>query len=197
MTGKEAKEIRELYGETQEVFAKRLSRSRKTINSYEKMGNIPEKEVPGYVKLRDALINSDTHDVTIFEQGDRIPFYENFEADGASGHADNIPAYYLDMPEFRGTVSFIINTRCMEKKIVPGSRLFGTKIDWEKHIEFGKIYGIVCNDGRKYLKYIRRHPVSGDLFLLKNENQDYDDMDLPKGEIRSIWLIHGFATKLT
>jgi phage repressor protein C with HTH and peptisase S24 domain len=85
----------------------------------------------------------------------------------------------------------------MEPAIKSGSILFGTRVeDWQSHLEYGQIYGIVCTDKRKYLKYIRKdkeNPKAN--FLLRSENQEYDDFELPKTKIKSIWLIHGWINK--
>jgi hypothetical protein len=46
----------------------------------------------------------------------------------------------------------------MEGLIKSGSILFGTKVErWLEHLEYGQVYGIICDDGRKYLKYIKRY----------------------------------------
>jgi hypothetical protein len=35
------------------------------------------------------------------------------------------------------------------------------------------------------------------MLLLKSENPNYDDMDMPKSEIKNIWLINGWIDKRT
>lgn len=132
-----------------------------------------------------------------------VPFYDiDFAAGNALTLVDNsqvTPDYYMDVPEFSGCTAFRAYSDSMEKLIKSGSILFGTKVEeWQIHLEYGQIYGIICTDGRRYLKYIKKHPdLSKDFFLLKSENDFYDDFDIPKKSIRSIWLIHGWLNKRT
>ena len=131
-----------------------------------------------------------------------VPYYD---VDFAAGNSiimtdDNTvhPTYYMDVPEFSGCTAFRAYSDSMEKLIKSGSILFGTKIDsWLEHLEYGQIYGVICNDGRRYLKYIRKAIKYEEYFLLRSENADYDDFDIPKKAIRSIWLIHGWLNKRT
>lgn len=132
-----------------------------------------------------------------------VKFYDtDFSAGDIQFFEDNNtinPAYEMDIPEFAGCTAFRSYGDSMEPMIKSGSILFGTLVnDWQSHLEYGQIYGIVCNDKRKYLKYIRkdkdRH-VSH--YLLRSENKEYDDFDLPKEKIKAIWLIHGWINKRT
>ena len=130
-----------------------------------------------------------------------IPFYN---ADFIAGNAELYysdetiyPEYYMDVPEFSGSIAFRAYGDSMEPRIKSGNILFGVKRDnWELYLEYGQIYGITCKDGSRYLKYIRKHPDKSFL-LLKSENPNYDDMDMPKSEIKNIWLINGWIDKRT
>lgn len=132
-----------------------------------------------------------------------IPYYDlDFAAGNDLVLVENdkvTPDYYMDVPEFYGCTAFRAYSNSMEKLIKSGSILFGTKVEeWELHLEYGQIYGIICNDGRRYLKYIRKFKDNPKEFLLlKSENSNYDDFDIPKKSIRSIWLIHGWLNKIT
>ena len=108
-------------------------------------------------------------------------------------------AYEMDIPEFAGCTAFRAYSDSMEPLIKSGSILFGTKIDdWISHLEYGQIYGIVCNDGRRYLKYIRRHSDVKTTFLLRSENSEmYDEFELPKTAIKNLWLINGWLNRRT
>lgn len=108
-------------------------------------------------------------------------------------------AYEMDIPEFAGCIAFRAYSDSMEPLIKSGSILFGTKIeDWITHLEYGQIYGIVCNDGRRYLKYIRRHKDHERFFLLRSENAEmYDEFEIPKEIIKNIWLINGWLNRRT
>lgn len=131
-----------------------------------------------------------------------VPYYDvDFAAGGDILTFEDgriTPAYYMDVPEFSGCTAFRAYSDSMEKLIKSGSILFGTKIEaWLEHLEYGQIYGIVCTDGRRYLKYIRKAKKHSSHFLLRSENKEYDDFDIPKKAIRNVWLVHGWLNKRT
>lgn len=129
-----------------------------------------------------------------------IPFYDiDFTSqEDIEFYHDNLmvrPTYMMNIPEFSGCVAFRIYSDSMEPLIKSGSILFGTKIeDWGSHLEYGQIYGIVCTDKRKYLKYIKKSKKDNS-FLLKSENEHYDDFEISKDKIRNLWLIRGWVNK--
>ena len=132
---------------------------------------------------------------------DLIPYYDkDFIAGTVFETVESqisVPDYYMDVPEFRGCTAFRAYSDSMEGIIKSGSVLFGTKVEeWREYLEYGQIYGIVCEDGRRFLKYIRRYmEAPKEFFLLQSENKFYDDFEMPKNRIRSIWLIHGHLNK--
>lgn len=132
-----------------------------------------------------------------------VPFYNvDFAAGNQLVLVDNnqiAPDYYMDVPEFAGCTAFRAYSDSMERLIKSGSILFGTKLEeWNIHLEYGQIYGIICTDGRRYLKYIKKYIDNPtEYFLLKSENIDYDEFEIPKKSIRSIWLIHGWLNRRT
>ncbi len=132
-----------------------------------------------------------------------IPFFDVDFAAGDiefyNGHNTIQAAYTMDIPEFSGCTAFRTYGDSMERLIKSGDILFGTKIeDWQSHLEYGQIYGIITNDTRRYLKYIRKAVDKEEThFLLKSENPEYDDFLIPKSKIKSIWLIHGWMNKRT
>lgn len=131
-----------------------------------------------------------------------IQFYDvDFSAGDIEFYEDNFtikPAYTMDIPEFNGCTAFRTYNNSMEKLIYSGDIVFATKEEsWQDGLEYGQIYGIVCHNRRKYLKYIRKSPdKDATHFLLKSENaQEYDDFEIPKDKVKSIWLIHGWLKK--
>lgn len=131
---------------------------------------------------------------------DLVPYYGvDFTAGTAVATFDDQtiqPEYYMDIPDFRGCKAFRAYSDSMEPLIKSGSILFGTKLVDPMCIEYGQVYGIILNDGRRMLKYIRRHPKDPEnMFLLSSENKMYDDIDVPKSSVKSLWLIHGHLSK--
>ena len=123
-----------------------------------------------------------------FAAGKSVAFYEdNVEA----------PAYEMNIPAFSGCIAFNVFGDSMEKIIRSGSIVFGRKVDdWSSFLEFGQIYGIVMKDERRFLKYIRKSENPKN-FLLKSENEHYDDFEIPSSKIHNLWLIEGWMLKRT
>lgn len=132
-----------------------------------------------------------------------VPFYEaDFEAGGGVMFYEDIrtstPAYTMDVPDFAGCTAFRTYGHSMEPLIASGAILFGTKDEqWRDFLEYGQIYGIVCHNGRRYLKQVRKSKKSETHLLLISENEAYDPFDLPMDVIKSMWLIHGWLNKNT
>jgi len=163
-------------------------------------GEMLRQESKDY-KIIEGSTDKVEDDKVDYSNKDYVPFYP---VDFIGGNIESVndqtikPDYYMLMPQFRGCVSFYSYNDSMEPLITSGMILFAKEIiDWKSHIEFGQIYGIVANDGRKYLKYIRRHKTKNEThFILKSENEEcYDEFDFSHKEIRSIWLIHGWITQ--
>lgn len=150
----------------------------------------PYHELRKENKLNDKNPNEIVFTNADFSAGTSIEFYDDTQMIQS--------AYTMDIPEFKGTVAFRAYGDSMEPTIKSGSIVFATKIeDWNSHLEYGQVYGIVCTDNRRYLKYIRRSKHHETHFLLKSENKEYDDFELPKISIKNIWLIHGWLNKRT
>lgn len=54
-------------------------------------------------------------------------------------------------------------------------------------IFWGQIYVVLLDDYRM-VKYIRRHPDASQV-ILRSENSNYDDIEIPKSEIRDLFLV--------
>lgn len=163
------------------------------LSAIDKFLKVPNQEV-SFIEKRRTLKNSNI--IT------GIPFYDvDFAAGADIQFYDDKhmikPAYVMDIPEFSGCVAFRAYSDSMDPLIKSGSILFGTKIDdWIVHLEYGQIYGVVCTDQRRYLKYIKKSKKESN-FLLRSENKHYEDFEIPKDKIRNVWLIHGWINKRT
>jgi len=180
----------------------KVKASRKFINAFEMAFNvkvfsslgITEQNTNFHKLLLEKKLSENPNSVIYtdsdFSAGNSIEFFDDNQMIQS--------AYTMDIPEFKGTVAFRAYGDSMEPSIKSGSIVFATKIeDWISHLEYGQVYGIVCNDNRRYLKYIRRSKKESTHFLLKSENEFYDDFELPKDKIKNIWLIHGWLNKRT
>lgn len=83
----------------------------------------------------------------------------------------------------------------MSPVISPSSIVFLKEVDWQNHVEYGRIHYIVATDGRAYLRYIKPYwENQGDYFELHAANLHYDEFEMPKSHIQSIWAYHGHVS---
>lgn len=142
--------------------------------------NDKEMQIVDIFKINNELIPY--YDVDFFA-GDSMTQFEQTAA----------PTYYIDFKPFKGCDAFNSYSDSMCPKIESGMMLFGVKKpNWREYLEFGEIYGIVMSDNSKFLKYIRKSEDKNN-FLLISENKDYDSFEIPKSQIKSIWLIKGWV----
>lgn len=78
----------------------------------------------------------------------------------------------------------------MTPKIKDGSYIAIRRINNLDTIFWGRIYVVVLDDYRM-VKYLRRHPQRPDFVVLHSENPEYDDIEVPRSEIRSLFLVEG------
>ncbi|KGL62339.1 S24 family peptidase [Polaribacter sp. Hel1_85] len=145
-------------------------------------------------KKEENVYNEDSERnlIPLFELAS-IPGYEN----DMYKYVPNKPIYYMDIPDFSGCKAFRAHSSSMEKLIKKDDILFATKEEnWKNNIEYGQVYMIFAGYGRYFLKYIRKAKNDKKCFLLQSENPKFDDFDLPKEQITSIWLIHGWQNKM-
>lgn len=184
-SGLSMESVEKFYSTYPEVSAEWLLTGKKPMLKENNLNVVAEPEVSYTRKTQDS-----------------IPYYDVDFIAGPLDTFDNqtvTPEYYMDIPEFKGCTAFRAYSDSMEKSIKSGSILFGTKVEnWFEHLEYGQIYGIVSNDGRRYLKYIRKYKKDpNNYYTLRSENPDYDDFEIPRKNIRSIWLVHGWLNRRT
>lgn len=205
------KTLREKAGMTQQELAGKTGIPQGRIAKWEVRGSVPKaddynkvlavtspsKNVPEVIRnplLKPVRNRGGGKPVkyydTDFAAGSHIIFYE-----------DNIesPAYEMNIPAFAGCIAFNVFGDSMESLIKSGSIVFGRKLeDWRSYIEYGQIYGIVMKDERRFLKYVRKSKKNSiQCFLLRSENEHYDDFEIPKDKIHTLWLIEGWMLKRT
>lgn len=201
MTGDQLKITRKLKKLTQSDLGQLLGVHRTTIAEYENLAKLPDGLAEKFEELFGNLPKA-VRPLSLMTASEHskwaIPVFDvSFEEIENPSDLEILePIRFYDIPKFAGCISFRINTESM-KEIKPGTEVFARQVlDWESHLEYGKIYGIVCDDGRKYLKKIRKHHEDPKkLFLLKSTHSEFDDMDLPKAAIKSLWLVSGWLVQ--
>lgn len=154
-------------------------------------------------KKTEPTFHEQLRDFKLNPRFELIPYHDVdiAAANGANMELHNdkgtVPEDYYYIPEFSGCRAFNCFSDSMEPVIMKGSKIFARKIDnWQDFIEYGQIYAVGMNDGRRFLKYIKK-ASKPDKFLLVSENKHYDDFEVPMHLVRSVWLIDGSMDKRT
>lgn len=101
----------------------------------------------------------------------------------------------IDAPEINPDSKIIFATGdSMQPLIASGDRVVIRKIESWDFFNYGQVYLIITNEYR-LIKRVRRHPKDSDnLILLRSENPDYDDIDLPKREIVHLFIVENILS---
>lgn len=101
----------------------------------------------------------------------------------------------IDAPEINPDSKIIFATGdSMLPLIASGDRVVIRKIESWDYFNYGQVYLIITNEYR-LIKRVRRHPKDADnLILLRSENSDYDDIDLPKREIIHLFIVENILS---
>lgn len=101
----------------------------------------------------------------------------------------------IDAPEINPDSKIIFATGdSMLPLIASGDRVVIRKIESWDYFNYGQVYLIITNEYR-LIKRVRRHPKDSDnLILLRSENPDYDDIDLPKREIVHLFIVENILS---
>lgn len=101
----------------------------------------------------------------------------------------------IDAPEINPDSKIIFATGdSMLPLIASGDRVVIRKIESWDYFNYGQVYLIITNEYR-FIKRVRRHPKDADnLILLRSENPEYDDIDLPKREIIHLFIVENILS---
>lgn len=96
----------------------------------------------------------------------------------------------IDAPEINPESKIIFATGdSMLPLITSGDRIVIRRIESWDYFNYGQVYLIITNEYR-FIKRVRKHPKDEEnLILLRSENPDYDDIDLPKKEIIHLFIV--------
>lgn len=96
----------------------------------------------------------------------------------------------IDAPEINPESKIIFATGdSMLPLITSGDRVVIRRIESWDYFNYGQVYLIITNEYR-FIKRVRKHPKDEEnLILLRSENPEYDDIDLPKKEIIHLFIV--------
>lgn len=109
----------------------------------------------------------------------------NQEVDTSQYIRDYIP--FVNAKE--GDICCPVTGRSMDP-IYPGGCIVQIRkiIKWKEYLEFGQVYVIDLEDGRRLIKEVKKGK-NEDFFLLRSCNKDYEDREIPIDMIYSVWLV--------
>lgn len=101
----------------------------------------------------------------------------------------------IEAPEINPNSKIIFATGdSMTPLITSGDRIVVRKIESWDYFNYGQVYVIITN-GYRFIKRIRKHPTNPENFiLLRSENKEYDDIDLPKQEIVHLFIVENILS---
>lgn len=144
------------------------------------------KEIPAGVASVEYISPSQIQDI-----GGGVPVYDidftcgfefrDFQDDLIIGSI-NLPIIKKDAKIVRATGD------SMQGVIANGDMIAVREIKSWSYFEYGRIYGIVTPEYR-FMKYVKKHQKDDAMIILRSSNGSYDDIDLPKSEIKRVFLV--------
>lgn len=146
---------------------------------------------------KDKMISIDQTAITETRKGALI--YDIDATCGIDGRdidfADEYVIGSIEAPEINPNSKIIFATGdSMTPLITSGDRIVVRKIESWDYFNYGQVYVIITN-GYRFIKRIRKHPTDpNNLILLRSENKEYDDIDLPKREIVHLFIVENILS---
>jgi len=105
------------------------------------------------------------------------------------------PDSYVTSPLFADSECVVkCSGDSMAPKIPNGCYIGLKKIDVDD-ILFGEVYAIVTNNWRT-IKYVRKADKSNKLLLVPENKVDYDEQELLKSKVHSVWIVNAYGVRL-
>lgn len=96
---------------------------------------------------------------------------------------------YIDLPRLNHDCVLVrVSGDSMSPVIEDGSMIAIRAVSNPGIISWGSIYVVVTDDYR-FVKYVRRDRDNRDNIILHSANSEYDDIDLPLSEVRSMFIV--------
>ncbi|MCM1521886.1 MAG: hypothetical protein NC039_04455 [Muribaculaceae bacterium] len=101
---------------------------------------------------------------------------------------ENRPVGSINIPGVARDSNIVkVSGDSMSPRINNGGYIAIRPVSSLRNIFWGQIYVVELDDYRM-VKYLRRHP-DPEMVILHSDNPDYDDMDVPRSDIRSLYIV--------
>ena len=131
-----------------------------------------------------------------------VPMY-NLDARGGFLSNDVVDSaqYVMDRIPFRGAsasdICIPISGNSMLPTIRPGAIVLLRPVEyWREFLEMGQIYVLCLRDGRRIVKELRSSQDK-DKYRCISHNPDFDEVEIPKSLIESVFLVKDIYEKLS
>lgn len=106
------------------------------------------------------------------------------------------PTFYINFPKYNNADSWVNITGNSMKPLINNGDMIAIKRirDWERYILYGEIYAIVTDEYRTVKKIHKSEKVDNYLRLVP-VNENYDEQDVDKKDIRHVFQVIGCAKK--
>lgn len=127
-----------------------------------------------------------------------LPFYE---VDVTAGNVNRIfdgteiPRETLLVPGFADCDFAVpVSGHSMYPKISNGDIIICKQINDLEVVEYGQIY-LIVTDERRMVKYLRKSTQPGMVLLVSENNERFDEFEIPAAKIRRLYLVKGWVNK--
>ena len=101
---------------------------------------------------------------------------------------------YVDLPGIRRDSHIVTASGdSMEPRILNGDKIVVREVIDRDYLFWGQIYLVLTPDYR-LLKYVRKHPEKKDCIILRSENPEYEDIELPKDKIVKLFVVENILS---
>lgn len=196
MNGLDLKIKREKLGLTQEELAKMIKVSRKTINSYENSGNIPEAKVTfinmvlGDLETKRYKKENVTVENEIVSNHNNVgvPYYDVDFAGGWDSEeifSNHMPSFYITSPDFM-KAQFACNLfgNSISNRI-PSGAIIGLReiFDWQTYFPTNELYAVLTKNDLRTVKIVKRSQKEGYLTLIPDPKDQFNQIGYEPEEI--------------
>ena len=126
-------------------------------------------------------IGTPIYDVDVSEHDQRMFVQENIYG-------------YISLPFINRNAAIITVAGDSMKPIInSGDKIAVREVKNWDYLFYGQMYFIITKEYRM-IKYVRKHPVNSAFLILHSENENYDDIELPKDQIIRLFVIENIIS---
>lgn len=192
--------LRENAGLTQQELADKIKVSRKTINTYENGGTIPEDKI----LLFKLFFNKATSSNTSEPNGVWVPYYDvDFSGGWVSSEitVEQKPSFFITSPEFEraefacNLFGNSISNRIANRSVIGLREIF----DWQTYFQTNEIYAVIMKNDLRTVKIVKRSKLKKDFLELlpdpkpEYNNTGYEKEDVPMSFVSKFYQVVAWA----